>query len=423
MSAVNKPGVENLFRRQALRALAERPYGRPVCHVPRPWLWAGSLLFVLAAVAIVFALRAEFSRKERVRGWLVPAAGVTRISHDASALVQELVRQPGDSVEKGDTILRVSRDGWLDDGRSATDAMVAELHLQIAAIDERMRLLRLQAAIEADAVAAQRRTVVTDMRVAEARMAQQERRVAVAVDRLARLEAALDKGAVSRFEVLRQRDETLATEQALARLLQEHSALGRERQALDEKARRSPVEVEAQATRLREQQSRLRQQVTGQRSAQRKVITAPVAGRIASVEVREGAAIAPGQLLATIVPETLELVAEAYVPSSAVGMLSAGQRVLLSYDAFPVQQFGTFGGRITEISELVVLPAEIPATFALRQAAFRVRIELSDEAVSIDGVSAGLRPGMTLGAEIVVETNTLMSWLLMPLRLRLAAQA
>ncbi len=423
MTAVNKPGAENLFRRQALRSLAERPYGRPVCYVPRPWYWAASLLLALAAVAVVFAARAEYSRKERVRGWLVPAAGVTRVSHDAPALVHELMRKPGEPVAKGDTILRVSRDAWLDDGRSSTDAMLDELHLQIAAIDERTRLLRLESAIEAKAVAEQRRTVVFDLRVAEERIGQQERRVAAAVDRLAGLEAALGKGAVSQFEVLRQQDETLATQQALARLLQERSALGRERQSLDETLQRLPIELEAQTTRLREQQSRLRQQVTGHQSAQRGVITAPVAGRLASVDVRAGEAIAPGQLLATIVPESLELVAEAYVPSSSVGMLQAGQRVLLSYDAFPVQQFGTFGGRIIEISELIVLPAEIPAAFVQRQAAFRVRIELSNEAVAFDGVRAGLRPGMTLGAEIVVETNTLMSWLLMPLRLRLAASA
>ncbi len=104
-------------------------------------------------------------------------------------------------------------------------------------------------------------------------------------------------------------------------------------------------------------------------------------------------------------------------------MLRSGQRVLLQYDAFPIHQFGTFGGRVVEISEIIVLPAEIPPVFALRQAAFRVRVELSDEAVAFESVRAGLRPGMTLGAEIIVETNTLMSWLLRPLRHRLAGPA
>ncbi len=212
-------------------------------------------------------------------------------------------------------------------------------------------------------------------------------------------------------------------QQEMTRLFQERSTLRRDLQSLDESARRLPIEFEAQTSRLSEQQSRLRQQITERQSAQRAVIRAPIAGRIATVDVREGESVAPGQLLATIVPTSLELVAEAYVPSSAVGLLQAGQRVLLSYDAFPVQQFGTFAGRVADISELIVLPAEIPPAFAMRQAAFRVRIELSNEAVALDSIRAGLRPGMTLGAEIVVETNTLMSWLLRPLRLRLAAPA
>lgn len=423
MTGVNKPVAENLFRRQALRSLAERPYGRPVCYVPRPWYWAGSLLLVLAAIAAVFAARAEYSRKERVRGWLVPAAGVTRISHDTSALVDELLRRPGEAIEKGDAILVLSRDGWFSDGRSSTDAIVEELRSQIAAIDERMALLRLASDVESDADAARLRIVVSDERAVEDRIEQQRRRVAAALDRLGRFEEANGTGAVSRIDVLRQQDEALGMQQALAQLLQERSALGRERQRLDEAARRRPIELESQTSSLREQQSRLRQQVTEQQSKRRAIIRAPIAGRLATIDVREGEFVAPRRLLATIVPETLDLVAEAYVPSSAIGSLRAGQRVLLSYDAFPMQQFGTFAGRVSEISELIVLPTEIPQAFATGQAAFRVRIDLLDEAIAFDSVSAGLRPGMTLSAEIIVETNTLMSWLLRPLQLRLAVSA
>jgi membrane fusion protein len=88
------------------------------------------------------------------------------------------------------------------------------------------------------------------------------------------------------------------------------------------------------------------------------------------------------------------------------------------YDAFPQQKFGAFSGRVEHVSDYVLLPADIPQTFPLREATYKVVIAIDYLAVEIGEASVPLRPGMLLAAEIVLDKRTLVDWLLEPLRLR-----
>jgi len=199
---------------------------------------------------------------------------------------------------------------------------------------------------------------------------------------------------------------------------QSEIALSRERQQLMASARSLPVETQRSVSSLISQRSQLQQQITEHESARRVVLKSPIAGKLASVEVHRGGAIAPNQLLATVLPENLTMVAEVYVPSSAVGFIRRGQRVRLMYDAFPRQQFGTFSGEVDRVSDFVLMPSEVPQTFFLREATFKVQIALETDSVAFEAGGTPLRPGMLLAAEIILESRSLLDWLLEPIRLR-----
>jgi membrane fusion protein len=92
--------------------------------------------------------------------------------------------------------------------------------------------------------------------------------------------------------------------------------------------------------------------------------------------------------------------------------------VRITYDAFPQQKFGTFEGRIAHVSEFVLLPGEVPQTFSLREATYKVQIVVDDSPIRTRLGAAGLRPGMLLVADIVLEKRNLVDWLLEPLRVR-----
>lgn len=165
----------------------------------------------------------------------------------------------------------------------------------------------------------------------------------------------------------------------------------------------------------------LSQQIAEHEARRLSVLTSPVAGTIAAVEVHGGDSIAPRQLLMTVLPEDMDLAAEIYVPSRAAGFIQPGQTVRISYDAFPRQKFGTFEGRIERMSNFVVLPGETPQPFPINEVTYKVQVEIHDAAVQTSIGEAALRPGMLMAAEIVLEKRNLIDWLLEPLHLRRSA--
>lgn len=409
---------ETLFRRQAISALSERPFGRPISVMPRPWVWIGGLIVVIAAIAVPLLAAAEYSRKETVRGWLVSRDGVARIAHDGAGVVEKIASIAGDFVRVGDPVIYLARETFMEDGRSSGAQLLEELTKQVVALDRRTELLRTEADIEADSIAKQLQSLELARLALSRQTVEQQRRLGAASDKLALIESAARSGAATRWEVMQQADERVVLKQALAEAQQTEMALNREREQLTARAKALPVETERAISGLRSQRSQLQQQITSQESERRVVLKSPIAGKLASLQVQKGSAVLPNDLLATVLPENLTMVAEVYVPSSAIGFIKPGQRVRLMYDAFPVQQFGTFEGEVQRVSDFILMPSELPQTFSVREATFKVQIAIANDSIFLESGSASMRPGMLLAAEIILESRSLLDWLLEPIRLR-----
>ncbi|MCP4301577.1 MAG: HlyD family efflux transporter periplasmic adaptor subunit [Gammaproteobacteria bacterium] len=409
---------ETLFRKQAITALSKRPFGRPISVMPKPWYWLTGLVVVFAAIAMLFLTTAEYSRKESVRGWLVSRDGVARITHNAAGIVESITVTPGELLQVGDPIIYLSRDTYLEDGRSSGDEIIRELRKQVVAIDRRAELLQAEADIEQGSIAGQLQGLEEEQNALSRQKIEQQRRLGAASEQLTRLRSVLQSGAVTDWEVLSQEDEQFVLKQAWGQLQQSEMTLVRERERLSAKAKSLPIETERSISSLMSQRSQLQQQITRHESERHVVLKSPIAGKLASIEVHRGGAVASNQLLATVLPENLAMVAEVYVPSSAIGFIRPGQRVRIKYDAFPQQQFGTFAGEVDQISDFILMPSEVPQTFFLREATFKVQISIDRDPIDLQAGSLPLRPGMLLAAEIILENRRLLDWLLEPIRLR-----
>lgn len=410
--------TENLFRRQALEALALRPFGQPISRAPTAWRWITLLIVCLAVVGSSLVMTMEYSRKEFVRGWLVSEHGVARLRHDAASRVEEVLFAAGDFVRTGDTVMVLSDDRFMDDGRSAAEVVQAEIGAQIDSNRKQEQLLEEEAGIERETIGAQLRSLEQEVGAVVQQRNVQLQRVEAANAKLGSLTEAARGGAATDWEVLRQKDELIALQQRTSQLQQVAMSLEREQHALRARLRHLPIENKSAVSALRAQRSRLQQQLTESKSRRRVALKAPISGKLASVEVSSGVAIAPRQPLATILPEELRLMAEVYIPSRAAGFIRPGQEVRLKYDAFPHRQFGAHSGLVASVSDFVLLPSEIPQTFVMSEATFKVRIAIERQRIAVAGRRATLRPGMLLGAEIILERRTVADWLLEPLRLR-----
>ena len=413
--------TEDLFRKQAIESLSKKTPGRPICLMPQPWLWLNGLLVILFLAAAFVIGHTEYPRKESVRGWLVSRSGVVRVANNTAAVVREVTRMPGDPVSAGEPLIYLSMDSTLADGKDKNEQVISQLREEMLEIDTQLDLSRQQQNMEAAGLARQLQAFDKGVRALLARLDDQKRRVDLGREKLQRIEGIVDSGAVTEWDVLRQREELGALEQDLGQLEQDLASQQRERELLAGQQNSMPVQAGIQRSALRARRTQLSQQIAEHESRRLSVLTSPVTGTVAAVEVHPGDTIAPRQLLMTVLPEDMDLAAEIYVPSKAAGFVQPGQTVRVSYDAFPPQKFGTFEGRIERMSNFVVLPGETPQPFPISEATYKVQVEIHGAAIQTSIGTAALRPGMLMAAEIVLEQRNLVDWLLEPLQLRRAA--
>ena len=370
----------------------------------------------LCAATCVFCWNADYARKETVRGWLVSEQGVVRVTHGTSAIVESVLRKAGDEVRQGDAIAHFSTEEMLGNGEASTSGILAELHDQLEQTDSRESLLRNEIAAQHAALERQVRGIAKEIVDVGEQIREQYSRVSRAAENLDRVQRIRNSGALAEVEFLRQEDDVAAMRLTLGRLRQEHNRLNRERQGLLAAQAGLDFELENGIASLATARAELRQRITVQEQRRLVVLQAPIDGTLATLDVVAGTRVRSQQLIATIVPLQSPLAADVYVPSRAIGLIREGQVVRLLYDAFPHEQFGVASGNVESIAGFVSLPADVPQTFGVREAAYKVRIAVDADYVTDRTGRHALRPGMSLGAEIVLEKRSLAEWLLAPFR-------
>jgi membrane fusion protein len=93
-------------------------------------------------------------------------------------------------------------------------------------------------------------------------------------------------------------------------------------------------------------------------------IRAPGAGVVTAVVAHAGQVVGIGSPMLTIVPEHAGMQADLLTPSSAIGFIRPGERVLLRYSAFPYQKFGQYGGTVVTVSHAALNAEEVQGLLA-----------------------------------------------------------
>lgn len=133
---------------------------------------------------------------------------------------------------------------------------------------------------------------------------------------------------------------------------------------------------------------------------QQHTIRAPVSGTIQNMQgIYEGSFVAPNKPLAEISPDT-GLIAESYVPPKDIGLIKEGMQARFQISAFDFNQWGMVTGKVTEISNDVVVINEQPV-FMVRSRLNKTYLELQN------GYRGTLKKGMTMQARFTITERSL----------------
>lgn len=385
--------------------------------MPRaPHLVAAFIVFLLIAFAAAgtFLVRGVIPRVETVQGYLEPAGGVARVRAPRQAIVEAVHVKDGQLVQRGDTLVTLQSGQTTESGATAEAEIAVQLQAQRQDLEtqiardhdwRRNEERRLKATVD---------ELIHDLDLFDRNIRTQQEQLELAQQQAERIRKLAERGMVSLDEL--QRRDLAALGQRLAVQTSERELAGKRAQLIQARIaldQLPTVASERQRT-LRESLANVQQRLIELEARRAVIVRAPMAGHIAAIPALTGSGVESGGLIATIVPDGAELRARLFVPTRSIGKVNPGQVVSLRYEAFPYQKYGSFKGRVVEVSSSVLLPQEIHriAPVKIAEPAYVLDVVLERQTVALGGDGqAQLRPDMTFNAMIEIDRRPLLAWI------------
>jgi membrane fusion protein len=379
-------------------------------------------LTVLAIVVLLVGFAAggwlvaggALSRTEAATGYLEPAGGVVRVRAPRQAIVAEVHVKDGQVVRQGDRLVTLQSGQTTVSGGTAEAEIAQQLQSQRADLEAQIGRERDWRAGEERRLAASVSDLVHDLELLERNIQTQQEQAKLAQAQAERVRGLAERGTVSVDEL--QRREIAALGQRLAVQTSEREMAAKQAQLVQARIalEQLPTVASERQRTLRESLANVQQRLIELDARRAVVVAAPTSGRIAAIPALAGSAVESGGLIATIAPEGAELHARLFVPTRAIGKVHPGQEVSVRYEAFSSQKYGTFKGRVEEVSSSVLLPQEVEKVTPMRlgEPAYVLDVSLERQTVQLSADrQVPLRPDMLLAATIKVDRLPLVAWI------------
>ncbi|MBV8890393.1 MAG: HlyD family efflux transporter periplasmic adaptor subunit [Acidobacteria bacterium] len=409
-----------LFRAEALRAYELDWQGRRALDLGLPAAFTSITAAALAAAVVALITLCGYYRRVDMEGTVLPSTGVVDITAPSPGRVERLNVKEDQAVKKGAVLYTMDLDTATKDGgaqQRIIEAQTNERDMLTHEIERKARMsketeqqlrqkieqLALQINKLGDQITFQKDFVKNVAAEYNQFRSLNQSRIVSANEMDARQQAWI--GAVVRYEDL---------ENSKMRL---EGELKDAQYQLSTNIQTSSDAIDELTTKISEIDEKL-----ANSEAHRLIeIPAPEDGVVTDIIAHPGQIIGTGVPMLRILPQSAPIQAELLAPSSAIGFVHKGDRVLLRYSAFPYQKFGQYGGTVANVSQVAMNAEEVKTLLAGASPAneggpfYRVIVKPDTQKVSIYGESAALPPGMRVQAEALLEWRRLYEWIFAPL--------
>jgi membrane fusion protein len=413
-----------LFRPEALLAGELAWQGRPALALGLPAAFTSISAAAVVAAAVALVTLGGYTRRVDMEGTVLPNTGVIAIAVPSLGRIEALAVQEGDAVKKGDALYTMDVDIITKDGGSQQriiEAQTVERDMLAQEIERKTRMNE-----EAEKELRQKiETTKVEINQLHAQISVQQGIVRKVSDDYNQFASLVERRIVSVNE-LNVRQQTWM--QAMARFqdLQNSEArlqgeLKEAQYQLDTSEHTRSDEIDTLKNKILEINEKL-----ANSEAHRLIeIRAPEDGVVTAILAHAGQTVSTGAPMLKIVPQNAPMRAELLAPSSAVGFIHKGGRVLLRYSAFPYQKFGEYWGTVVSVSRTVLNAEEVKNLLAGAPPSqqngqqngpfYHVVVEPDTQTVNIYGDELSLPAGMQVHAYALLERRQLYEWMLEPL--------
>jgi adhesin transport system membrane fusion protein len=398
---------------------------------------------VIALLMVTFVVWAHFTVLDEVTrgmGQVIPSQKIQTIQNLEGGILQEIVVQENQIVDKGDILIRIDnalaasqyRDAFTKaaEHEAAIVRLNAEIDVksklvfpdqfketdpQILADQQsifRARQEQLQAELNVlKSQHSQKQQEITEMR---SRQEQLERSLELARQQRNIAKPLVDQGVYPRVDYL-------ALERDISSLQGDIDALRlavpRIRQAANEASRRIEQRLaEFKATALDEMHSRRGElkslweiMSAGVDRVTRTDVRSPVRGTIKQINLNTiGGVVRPGESILEIVPLDDTLLIEARIRPADIAFLHPGQKAMIKITAYDFSIFGGLEGTVEAISADTIEEDN-------GESFFKVKLRTRKNALGYRGEDLPIIPGMTASIDILTGKKSVLAYLLKPI--------
>ncbi len=407
--------LNGLFRKEAVEHQRARLWGDVILVQPISYLIIAGVVAMIMIAAVIFLTSQNYVRKESVRGYLVPDAGVVRVFADQGGVLEKLYLEAGQEVRKGDPIALVKLERLSTTGESSGEEVLASVRRDLASVEKRLDESHKQQEKETKGLKGRIIGFKAEYAAMQAELTLLDERIELASKQY---DAALElsqKGYAAERLVDERHNVVLNTLQAKTGMARQIVGIENTIKDAENSLSLLPFHFEEERANLTSRKESLVQQLVNLEQVKGYTITASVDGIVSGVLVAEGGSVRPNLPLMTIRPSGARLLAQLLVPSRAIGLIEAGQAAKIQYDAFPYQRFGIFDGEVQKVSGSILTPADLPTPVVMQEAFYVVEVNLDHQSIDVGGKPVPLKAGMVLKADITLENRTLVQWMLDPI--------
>lgn len=409
----------DLFRAEALKQESSNRFGRIV--LVRPLSFTVYVMTSLTVVSILgfLLVYGQYTKKAHIIGLLVPNSGLIKVLSPSSGVLVETRVTEGDDVVADSVVVTLSTE------RASSSNQNTQMTVGRKLLERKSSLTNEIA--NAESLSRQQETTLSE-RVAsisvefaqtQREVETQRRRVLSSSDQVKRYRDLNAAKFFSDLQLLQKQDELLEQEARLQTIERNSLTLLRDLSQAKSDLKEIPLKRVRERALTERSIGLLEQEEVDNEAKRTVVIASPKTGVVTAILHKRGASIKAGDTLFTLLPNNLQLEAHLFAPSKSIGFIEIGQKVLLSYQAYPYQKFGQYKGSVAALSRAPLEPGELPSAIPgatnSGQALYRITVTLASQHAMAYGKPQRLQSGMLVEADVMQDTRTLLEWILEPL--------
>ena len=342
--------------------------------------WLRSVTWTLIGTSTFSLLWLGFAKTEEVVvaiGKLEPKGDVKDIQIPIGGVIEEILVESGDNVEKNQVLVQLDREASLEKFKSFQNAL-DEKELQLEKNNSILSLKREQKQQEL--------TLINEKIRSTAEKKEMN------LELLNKLEELYQEGGISKFKFVEYKIKHDSIESELSKLkIEKEISAGVINQELKK--------LESQQALIRAEIASLKSELIAAKvTLKYQSLLSPVSGIVFDLKpTTEGYVAQSSEPIMKIVPFD-DLEADIEIPSNKIGFVKVGMPVEISIDSFPSSDFGVLKGNVKRIGSDALAPSQLEQRTEYK---FPATIELEEQIFKLqNGSSLPLQVGMSLSANI-----------------------